>query len=420
MEFAGKLGGKTRRPFFSWENYRLLFNVVFWLMLTVTYWGYVILVVGRYEELAARYDMRLFGLLPVTLSFAALTVSWHLLPWDLGVSRLRLLVVPVFLVSVFWVNYSLIAIDRQWYWPLFMLVFAHGVFLFGPRKGIPYIALVLALLLVYLQLTGDTSLLENVLLLVAISPSVVFFVVACAAVLEATRRREQAQDLLEELESAHAELRDYAGAVRELSISEERTRMAREIHDSVGHYLAVVNVQLEAAGKLLDGKPEAAREQIERAKASASGALSEVRRSVRALKPLDVTERSGAGALAALARGFEGAGPAVRFEVWGEERELPPEVELVLYRTLQEGLTNALKHGGAHRVSATLAFEPEKVSLAVTDDGAGAPDGFMEGGFGLQALNQRAGALGGKVKAGNAAGGGFALEVELPVGDTTP
>jgi len=413
----GKDAKGIRRPLFSWESYRLLFDLAFWLMLAITYLGYVIVFVGKREEVVTTHDMRLFGLLPVTLAFAAVAVLWHLLPWEGGVRPQRYLVVPLFLASVFWANYSMAALDRVFYWPFFLLAFAHGVFLFGPKRGALYAGGVLALVFLYLLLTSEEGVLADALLVVAVSPSVLFVVAASAAILEATRRRREAQGLLAELEGANAELKDYAGKVRELAVSEERTRMAREIHDSVGHYLTVVNVQLEAANKLLDKRPGAARGQLEKAKASASNALSEVRRSVRALKPLDVTEKAGAGALAALVRGFEGAGPAVRFEVAGEERELPPEVELVLYRTLQEGLTNALKHSGASRVEARLSFEPGAVALRISDDGRGAPDGFMEGGFGLEALRERAGSLGGTARAGNAPEGGFRLEVELPTAD---
>lgn len=428
-----KTGGIFRRPFsraqrplFSWENYRLLFSVVFWLMLTVTYLGYAISFLGQYVETASRPDTRLSGLLWGTLAFAAVAVAWHLLPWDLGTNRRRLLAVPLFLASVFWANYSLVAIDRAFYWPLFLMVFAHGVFLFGPRRSILYAGMVLALILVYLQLTGDDSLLSNVVLLILISPSVAFFIVACAAILEATRRRRESQDLLEELRSSHAELESahlelgrYAARVRELSISEERTRMAREIHDSLGHYLTAISLQLDAAGKTIIKGPERARGQVDKARGLASEALSEVRRSVRALKPLAVEERSGTGAFRALVRSFEGTGFVVSFGVKGEERELSSERELVLYRALQEGLTNASRYSQAHRVSSLLFFEPEGVRLEVADDGEGAPEGFMEGGFGLSALEERVEALGGSMRAGNAAEGGFLLEVGLPTDGPT-
>lgn len=402
---------------FSWENYRLIFDAVFWLMLVLTYLGYMIVLVGDYAGISARHDMLFFGPLGVTLAFAAVALLWHLLPWDLATtSRRRLLAIPLFLASLFWVNYAMVGIDRLFYWPLFLLAFGQGVFLFGPKKGLLYAAGLLAAIFVYLEIAVGDTLAEGAIMIALLVPSVLFIVAACAAVLEATRRRTEAQALSAELGSANAELKEYADRVRELSVFEERTRMAREIHDSVGHHLVVVNVQLEAAGKLLDDDPGAARQQLEKAKTSSSGALMEVRRSVRALKPLAVEERSGTAALAALARGFEGAGPSVRFAIEGEERELLPQVELVLYRTLQEGLTNALKHSGAARIFATLTFGPASVRLAVSDDGGGAPTGFEDGGFGLQALSERVASVGGSASAGNAEGGGFTLEVKLPAG----
>jgi signal transduction histidine kinase len=182
----------------------------------------------------------------------------------------------------------------------------------------------------------------------------------------------------------------------------------------------VVNVQLEAAGKLLDRDPEKAREAVARAKTSASETLSEVRRSVRALKPLALEKRTGLGALAALAREFGGTGNAVSFEVIGQERDLSPEAELLLYRALEEGLTNALKYSGGSRVEAKLAFEPSGVRLTVADNGRGSSSsvrGLGGTGFGIPGLKERASALGGRVSAAGADGGGFVLEVELP---TTP
>ena len=149
-----------------------------------------------------------------------------------------------------------------------------------------------------------------------------------------------------------------------------------------------------------------------------------MRRSVRALKP-PALEGDCAGALAALARSFDGAGPEVRFAVDGEERELPEGVTLALYRALQEGLTNASRHSNANLVRATLSFEAERVGLTVVDDGTGTPDGPREaadGGFGLVALRERAEGLGGVARFGGAEAGGFVLEMELPANkwDGTP
>jgi signal transduction histidine kinase len=118
--------------------------------------------------------------------------------------------------------------------------------------------------------------------------------------------------------------------------------------------------------------------------------------------------------MAALARSFESTDLDVRFTVEGSERELSGEAELVLYRALQEGLTNALKHSRARRVTASLAFGAESVSLTVADDGEGVPED-AEKGFGLATLGERTAALGGVLSAGNASEGGFALRLELPV-----
>jgi signal transduction histidine kinase len=145
-------------------------------------------------------------------------------------------------------------------------------------------------------------------------------------------------------------------------------------------------------------------------------ALSEVRRAVRALKPLDVEGTTGANALAALARNFDGTGIDVSFETHGAERELSEAVELVLYRAMQEGLTNTAKHARARRVRAELTFFEDTVTLAVSDDGRG-PNvtDAATGGFGLGALRERVEALGGTATWGGRPEGGFALEVDLPV-----
>ena len=318
---------------------------------------------------------------------------------------------------------------------LYLIVFANGVFLFGFLGGVVYAAFALAVVFINFlavfgiygsglgmsdrQFDGSIGGWTEILYQAApFLPVAVFVIGLCMSVVEAIRRREETQELLAELETTHAELERYASSVRELAISEERTRVAHEVHDTVGHYLTVVSLQLEAARKVMEKKPERSRSEVEKAQRLASEALSEVRRSVRALKPLAVEERSGTGALAALVRSFEGTRPSVAFDVEGEERELPPDVELVLYRVLQEGLTNVLRHSGARRVEASLAFYAEGVKLSVSDEGNGAPNGKLKEGFGLLALKERAELLGGVLDAGNRFEGGFDLQVELPVENT--
>ncbi|HYZ06940.1 MAG TPA: sensor histidine kinase [Rubrobacter sp.] len=411
----GRLGKLLRRVWTSLafalaENpYRpAILNVLFWGSLLVTY---VFHVSGFFVD-----DVKLrFGAVPFTLGMGVLAALWLALPWDPRASRRRKLVAPAFMLVLFALIFLLT--DGGWFVLVFPFVFANATFLFGIRGSIAYAAAPLAISFVSIWSfpypgtdVGDAFRDTAGLAVLA-----AFAIGICAAMVEARRRREETEDLLGELESAHAKLERYAERVKELTVAEERARMSREMHDSLGHYLTVINVGLQNAQRFREKRPDAAWEEVEEARSLTQEALSEVRRWVRALKPLALEERAGPEALAALAHSFEGSGFDVRFTVEGSERELSGETELVLYRALQEGLTNALKHSKARRVTASLAFGEESVSLTVADDGEGAPEGASEKGFGLATLGERAGALGGVLSAGNSSEEGFALRVELPM-----
>lgn len=369
------------------------------------------------------------GVVPYTLAVVALGIIYLQLPWERPFARWRWL--PIVAYPLMFFVLEAIAWGKPHY-----LVIIHAAYLFGVLGSLYYLTVLVPAIFVNYLIKTD---LEWGLSLAETLGSVVnllFVGVASVVAAEASRRQKRTRALVTELESTRAELEAAnaklarrAADSRELAISEERSRMAREIHDTLGHYLTAVRIQLDAAGQATKKDPNRVREQIDRSKDLAAEALSEVRRSVRALKPLDMQEKSGSGALRALARSFEGTGRAVSFEVIGNERELSPETELVLYRAVQEGLTNALKHSGARRVHASLTFDSESVQLSVRDDGRGAPEGFESGGFGLAALKERAEALSGSVRVGNAGGvaeniakstfqeqhrGGFTLEVQLP------
>jgi signal transduction histidine kinase len=394
---------------FAGDPYRpAILNFLFWGSLLVTY---VFHVSGFFIE-----DVKLrFGPVAFTLAMGVLAALWLTLPWDPRASLRRKLVAPAFMLVLFALIFVLT--DGGWFVLIFPFVFANATFLFGIRGSIAYAAVPLAISFVSIWTfpypgsdVGDAF--RNTAGLAVLAA---FSIGICAAMVEARRRREETEELLGELESAHAQLERYAERVKELTVAEERARMSREMHDSLGHYLTVINVGLQNAQRFREKRPEAAWEEVEEVRELTREALSEVRRWVRALKPLALEERAGPEAMAALAHSFEGTGLDVRFTVEGSERELSGEAELILYRALQEGLTNALKHSEARRVTATLAFGEESVSLKVANDGEGAPEGASAKGFGLATLGDRAEALGGVLCAGNASEGGFVLRVELPI-----
>ncbi|TDE25256.1 sensor histidine kinase [Nonomuraea mesophila] len=239
----------------------------------------------------------------------------------------------------------------------------------------------------------------------AVVQSVTIVVFACfvlgmaSAVLEARRRRAEAQRL--------------AARVRELTVAQERARMGAEMHDSIGHHLTVIKMGLENAERFRSRRPDDAWHEVRQAKELTVTALADARRWVRALRPLALDGHVSSAALEQLAASFDGTGLAVSFEVVGDEPPLEPDVELVLYRVLQEGLTNAVRHAGARHVRGTLACDGDRVVLVVADDGAGRGRDARDA-FGLLSLTERARAVGGTLTAGDRPGGGFEVRAELP------
>ena len=390
--------GASRRPG--------IFVILFWsaLAAALATWAFDLFGEGRR-----------FGLVPVSVTAVVVIMAWLLLPWDPRTDAHRKLLAISFFVAAAFALCQMTNI--LWLLPLYSIAVANGVFVFGFGRGtiLGAVTLPLAFASGYIYLPQDVRFAGAAFLAGIMVPVAAFVVGICKTVVDAERSRQEARTLLRELEEANAELKRQAGKVRELAISEERARIAREVHDSVGHHLTAINLQLQNAERFGERDPERSRQKVREARESTLSALAEVRRSVRALKPTALEERSGVAALAALVRSFDGAGPDVSFELEGEERMLSEEMELALYRATQEALTNAAKHSSARRVSVRLAFEPEETRLVVADDGVGVPKGRPEGGFGLAALRERVEALGGTLAAGNRTEGGFVLEIVIPI-----
>lgn len=212
--------------------------------------------------------------------------------------------------------------------------------------------------------------------------------------------------------AARARAESLSDEVGRLAVIRERNRLAREIHDSLGHYLTTLHVQLEAARTIHAEDPVRALEAVAKAQGLARDALVEVRRSVGALQadsaPAPLTER-----LRDLAAATDGLGAKVSIEVLGTARNLAPEAEHALFRAAQEGLTNVRKHAHARTAAVIMDYrDAGRVLVRVTDDGRGAAS--APAGHGIGGLRQRIAALGGTVVAGNPAEGGFCLQVEIP------
>ena len=221
------------------------------------------------------------------------------------------------------------------------------------------------------------------------------------------------QEARQALALAHERLREYALQAERLAAAQERNRVARDIHDGLGHSLTVVQMQIKAARAVLDRDPAKADTVLVKAQRQAEEALAEVRRSVGALReprpPIELCD-----ALRALADETSAAGVPTSVDVSGAARPLPADAEESLFRAAQEGLTNVRKHARATRAELLLDYtRPAAVRLQVRDDGAGiaAPH---DSGYGLLGVRERAAHAGGQLTIESAPGQGSTLTVEVP------
>jgi signal transduction histidine kinase len=207
------------------------------------------------------------------------------------------------------------------------------------------------------------------------------------------------------------------------TVVEERTRIARELHDVVAHRVSLMTVQAGAARTIATDDPEKAAEAMGAVEQAGREVLGELRHLLGVLRPDaegDLFPQPGLINIPHLVDEFNEAGLEVTLSVHGEEVELPVRVELAVYRIVQEALTNALRHAGPDaRAMVRLETNGEGVRIEVTDDGIGASPG-VNGGHGIVGMQERAQLLGGSFHAGPGRRGGYSVSAYLPVEEGSP
>jgi signal transduction histidine kinase len=198
----------------------------------------------------------------------------------------------------------------------------------------------------------------------------------------------------------------------------ERRHIARELHDVVAHSVSVMVVQAGAARKVLDDKPEAARESLLAVEASGHEAMAELRRLLGVLgmngSEAPLAPQPAIGSLDPLIARVREAGLPVALRVEGERSSIPPGVDVAAYRIVQEALTNALKYAGGAPTEVVVRYLPDAVELEVLDEGVVATpaDGV---GRGLIGMRERVALFGGTIEAGKRAEGGYAVRARFPL-----
>jgi signal transduction histidine kinase len=236
-------------------------------------------------------------------------------------------------------------------------------------------------------------------------PAIFFWALLAAAwpVGQAFRRRALAA---EELERA-----------RRADVAAERTRIARELHDVVGHGISIVVLQVVAAlGMLEGGNHEAARRRLLATERNARDTLAEMRRLLELLDEQDapLAPQPGLSDLERLISETRGVGVEVDLEVTGAPVELPAGLELAAYRVVQEALTNVIKHASPRRARVRVAYGPDELAIEVVDEGKVASRS-PTGGRGLAGMRERVALYDGVLEVGPRIDGGFAVRAHFPV-----
>ncbi|RKQ34209.1 sensor histidine kinase [Kocuria tytonis] len=224
----------------------------------------------------------------------------------------------------------------------------------------------------------------------------------------------------EDLEAAHAEIRNQQDRLAEQAVSLERLRIARELHDVVAHHVTAMGVQAGAARVSMSRDPEAAAVHLRGVESSARDAVAELRTMVHTLRdgegiPDSVPRLADLDALVADARAI---GQDAALERIGPEPDLPPPAQLALYRTAQEGITNARKHAGPRAaVTVRLRTGTDRVELEISDSGRGSRLGGSAAGgagMGLTGMRERMASVGGTLEAGPKPDGGWLVRATVP------
>lgn len=212
-----------------------------------------------------------------------------------------------------------------------------------------------------------------------------------------------------DLEAARLRLVEYSRQVEENTKLEERNRISRELHDSIGHRLTGILMQVDAAMQLMEVDREKGMNTLGAAYENINESIEAVRDTVRKLNPSGRTAAK-ASIRELIDRFREATGIAVEYETSGVPYDLLPSVETVLYRNMQEAFTNSLRHGQATRISVRLIYGPDRLEAVISDNGPGCAE--IVKGYGLSGMEERLNIVGGSIAFDGK--NGFAIHMKLP------
>ena len=310
---------------------------------------------------------------------------------------------------------ALLSLSHGWnFFPiLFFLLAPMAMMYLSIKEGVIWIC-------IFIFITGTVLYLVNgpigFALLIPYAAGYIFFGIFGRVTIEAEENRRHTEQLLVELQNTHRQLQAYADEMEELVVSRERNRIAREMHDTLGHRLTIASVQLEAAQRLIPTDPERAISIVETVRKQVKEGLTDLRRTVAMLRatveedmPLDK----------ALTRLVEQVQSATSLVIHLSLDECPQNLSLpqrqALYRTAQEALTNIQRHAQASEAWLQLITRDDVIELIISDNGVGFSEEQTKSGFGLLGLKERAELQGGEFSIDRRSCGGTQVTLNLPL-----
>ena len=247
-----------------------------------------------------------------------------------------------------------------------------------------------------------------------VSVNIILFVLYLVMLVQSKHQeKERIASLNRQLGEANQRLRSYAIEAERMAETRERNRLAREIHDTLGHALTGIAAGLDACIILVDAAPEGAKKQLAKIRETARRGITDVRRSVKKLRPDDLEKLPLRHAIARMVAEFaESSSMKIRIIALGWPDNLREDEEEVIYRVVQEGITNANRHGQATEATVTIGTEPGRSYIIIADNGTGC--NAVEPGFGLRHMQERLNLLHGRLRYWSDKG--FTLEATIPVG----
>lgn len=241
---------------------------------------------------------------------------------------------------------------------------------------------------------------------------ILFIVYTILHLREQMDEKDEINSLNEQLRAANTELENYAAESEKLAQTRERNRLAREIHDTLGHTLTGIIAGIDAALAVADVSPETLKRYLTLVSDVARQGMTDVRRSVNELRP-DALEQG--DLLSAIQKMISQMGAASKVDITLDNRagrlSFGEDEEKIIYRIIQESITNSIRHGKADTVTIRITREYNLVTITIKDNGVGAPD--FEPGFGLTHMKERLDMLGGKIHVDGS--DGFCVVAEIPI-----